>query len=417
MAKKKQDTQLTVVKHDEAKETDIKYSHVTEFKNGGKLLITEFVRKQIGYLAEKFPSTEWSGILVWEVVSGDLGNASQLVLQANYVFPMDIGSSAYTEYTNGEDTLDMYDAYPDAITMKVGHIHSHHTMTTFFSGTDTDELHNNADKYIAYLSLIVNNENKNSAKLAIVSRELIHCTFNDFNGEEKSYSMETKRLLIYTMEVVMPVIEVEEDPILTWINERVAKLKTKLRPTKYFSGKDEKRTYATTYTAGSTPDIFSTCFVYIPTPIIDGIILDALGIPSIDKAFITALDFDIAAHPLNFANIHQAVFDELEASSELIKLNNNELVTNMMYNSNFGMFQLAIKVVDKIKLFPDGYTKDTFQEIMDEIIDIMVYGSSTLEEGAKDDTADNTGDELTGDDIARITAINDLERDLFTNAD
>ena len=40
---------------------------------------------------------------------------------------------------------------------KVGHIHSHNVMRVFFSGTDMDELHDNAPSHNFYVSLIVNN--------------------------------------------------------------------------------------------------------------------------------------------------------------------------------------------------------------------------------------------------------------------
>ena len=54
---------------------------------------------------------------------------------------------------------------------KMGHIHSHHNMSTFFSGTDTDELHENAVNYLYYLSLIVNFSGKYSAKIAVHTKE------------------------------------------------------------------------------------------------------------------------------------------------------------------------------------------------------------------------------------------------------
>jgi len=54
----------------------------------------------------------------------------------------------------------------DVFSWRLGHIHSHHTMGTNFSGTDLQELKDNAPLYNYYLSLIVNNALNFTAFLA-----------------------------------------------------------------------------------------------------------------------------------------------------------------------------------------------------------------------------------------------------------
>ena len=52
---------------------------------------------------------------------------------------------------------------------KVGHIHSHHSMSVFFSGTDEAELRENSANHNFYLSIIVNNKHEIIGKVGIKS--------------------------------------------------------------------------------------------------------------------------------------------------------------------------------------------------------------------------------------------------------
>lgn len=128
----------------------------------------------MAYLHKQVGSTEWSGVLLYKIVSGDFDNIESLVLSAEYVFPMDIGSSAYTEYEASEEYMDMYEVIPGSDPIDgdgqliIGHIHSHHNMSAFFSGTDMDELVGNSENNMHYLSLIVNFDMKPVAKIATV---------------------------------------------------------------------------------------------------------------------------------------------------------------------------------------------------------------------------------------------------------
>lgn len=147
------------------------------------LRISDLLWNQIQYLhnQEKIKGLEWSGILLWNKTEGEYADPENLVLTANALHLMDIGTAAYTEYEyEPEDLFDMMNRYPQADPMHVeneddrwimGHIHTHHQMDAFFSGTDMEELRDNAPNHKYYLSLIVNYRNKFVAKLCITGKQ------------------------------------------------------------------------------------------------------------------------------------------------------------------------------------------------------------------------------------------------------
>lgn len=137
----------------------------------GKLIITPEFKQQIDYLHAKVGSVEWCGMLFYTILEGDFTDYSKLVIRPDDIFLMDIGSSAHTAATvSQEDLMEMYEKIPDAETgKKYGLIHTHHTMSTFFSGTDTDELNTNTHLHNYYLSLIVNFSGVYCAKIAFIA--------------------------------------------------------------------------------------------------------------------------------------------------------------------------------------------------------------------------------------------------------
>lgn len=142
---------------------------IIELKKHGTLILPDEIITQVTYLHGRIGPTEWSGMLLYDVVSGDPGDPENFVLEAKHIFLMDIGTAAYTEYETDEDIVELYEEVEGAMEMKTGHIHTHHNMKTFFSGTDTSELQDNVDKHNYYLSLIVNMGGVYSAKVAFLS--------------------------------------------------------------------------------------------------------------------------------------------------------------------------------------------------------------------------------------------------------
>ena len=164
----------------------------------GNIIIGEKLQNEIMQLHEKVGNIEWSGILLY-TVDGDIDDPENLVFTAHHVYPMDAGTAGYTEYDFSEDVFDAFDCFPDAEGMKWGHIHTHHNMETFFSGTDTSELADNAPNHNYYLSLIVNHKSKFCAKVAYVVEveEKVNALSWFFNGKGKKKQKKEKVESVY----------------------------------------------------------------------------------------------------------------------------------------------------------------------------------------------------------------------------
>lgn len=154
------------------------------FSSKVKLILSRDLVAEIYTLHKAVGHLEWSGPLFYKILQGDLGAGyKDLVLKACHVFPMDIGTSGFTEYKFGPEILDAYDGNKELEEMKIGHIHTHHSMGTFFSGTDMDELHDNAPNHNFYLSLIVNFAGDYKAKVAFVGER--DSQFVYYKGDDK----------------------------------------------------------------------------------------------------------------------------------------------------------------------------------------------------------------------------------------
>lgn len=201
----------------------VKKFPVTAIKKKGAILITQDLKDKIDYLHTVVGKTEWSGILSYKKQEGDFNKPEDLIFLAEDIIPMDVGTSTYTEYSMEDE--DEY-ADPKIVQLmtngnKMGHIHTHHDMDTFFSGTDTDELHENAPNHNYYLSLIVNFEDIEDWK----------CKVCYITKVKTSYELPTEGIqeneyeTMVTIDLdVMPEIEIEPDIPADFI-ERVAELK------------------------------------------------------------------------------------------------------------------------------------------------------------------------------------------------
>lgn len=89
----------------------------------GILKITPRLQKLIDYLHYKVGSTEWSGILFYKLTKGSIKNLKNLEFTADFVYPMNIGSSVYTEFDYNSDVIDAYDVYPEGEEMSTALVH------------------------------------------------------------------------------------------------------------------------------------------------------------------------------------------------------------------------------------------------------------------------------------------------------
>jgi len=172
-------------------------------KERGTLILSERVQQQIDYLLGKFPSNEWSGVFVFSLLKGDLKDVSTLILQGEYVFLHDIGSGMFTESTYGRETMQLFEEFPDAAPdeekMRLGFIHSHHTMSAGFSSVDLEELADSADTNLYFVSIIVSSTSRYVAKLAFladmtVAKCWIHKNVDD--SQVTSEVKETEKVLV-----------------------------------------------------------------------------------------------------------------------------------------------------------------------------------------------------------------------------
>ena len=171
-----------------------------------KIIIPESVEKKIRFLCKEIHSIEWSGVLFYNV-EGNFEDGS-LVVKCLDIYQMDIGNGAYTEYTMNPSVA-TYMLDHDLLTAYQGHIHSHHSMAAFFSGTDTNELRDGGKDTNHFVSLIVNNAGKYVAgitrKIESTSSIVETCKYSTFGDEVKeftrTYSEESKCLEWYKLQV------------------------------------------------------------------------------------------------------------------------------------------------------------------------------------------------------------------------
>ena len=129
------------------------------------LKLSERLQNQILQLCTRINTVEWSSTLFYKIEEGNFGE-DYCVLHADTQYLQDIGTQAYTEYEFGPDYFQYLMANPEMMDYKQGHLHSHNSMNVFFSGTDDKELIVNSEFHNYYLSLIVNNLNEMTARVA-----------------------------------------------------------------------------------------------------------------------------------------------------------------------------------------------------------------------------------------------------------
>ena len=196
------------------------------------LIIGKEFLSMISYFHSK-EKVEWSGALFYSIVSGSIETPNELVLKAEYVHLMDIGSAAYTEYDiTGENFLSVFENNPTiedrmmSGELMVGFLHTHHTMATNPSGTDDAELLDNCKFFPFYLSLIVNYSCNYNARIAIKGKYKKKVLENQF-----SFTNVEKSLTFADEEEEQDVIAVMDCDIKFDIPENIQAQYTKIKTT------------------------------------------------------------------------------------------------------------------------------------------------------------------------------------------
>lgn len=175
--------------------------------------VSSKVLKQIKFLTSRISSVEWSGVLFYSVTD-DIDLPSKFQITLEYIFLMDKGTGGSTEYDYDEELIDFRIENPESLEWKIGHIHSHNSMGTYFSTTDTEELEDNVKFHNYYLSVIVNNALDIDGKIAFLGKlEDGVMPYECKTGEGKSYKLEITAkeedimfiydCQIYTEEIIM----------------------------------------------------------------------------------------------------------------------------------------------------------------------------------------------------------------------
>lgn len=143
-----------------------------------KLIIPTFVEQKIRHLCNMVWEKEWSGTLFYKA-EGSFEDGS-LVITCADIFVMDIGTVGYTEFDMSPDVMTYMTKHPELMECQIGLVHSHHSMSTFFSQTDTTTLKEEGKDRNHFVSLIVNNAGSYTAAITrkVKSKRIVNETFS-----------------------------------------------------------------------------------------------------------------------------------------------------------------------------------------------------------------------------------------------
>ena len=187
-----------------------------------KLVIPADVEKKIRHLCNKISQVEWSGTLFY-THSGSYEDGN-LEIRCVDIFPMDIGSSTYTEFDMSPDVIAYMTDHPELLDCQTGLVHSHNVMPSFFSGTDTATLREEGNDRNHFVSLIVNNAGTYTAAITrklsikrVISSTYTYRTFDDIEKEGMRTSEVREEVIAYNYldiikegEVIEPFQEIDQ---------------------------------------------------------------------------------------------------------------------------------------------------------------------------------------------------------------
>lgn len=165
------------------------------------IYVKEDILNKIRKLCTTINTVEWSGLLLYEM-EGSLQNADNVSIYLEDIIPMNIGDSVstgfnYTEKSRSTDQnedrhLDYIDQNENAIFWRLGLIHSHHNMKTYFSSVDDAELESGAKSYKTFLSFIVNNNMDFLARISYIgkTKKEIKVDYEVFDEAGKPYKIQ-----------------------------------------------------------------------------------------------------------------------------------------------------------------------------------------------------------------------------------
>ena len=169
------------------------------------LYLPDDVLIKIWKLCNYIHAVEWSGILLY-TTEGTLSDPQNFKIHVKDIIPMHKGTGVATGFNYNEkkrDNSGIQDRHIDYVieneeaeTWRLGLIHSHNNMNTYFSSVDLDELQENTPTYINFLSLIVNNRNDFEARLAFVGEAEgeVETSYTALDENGNSYTMSPAKI-------------------------------------------------------------------------------------------------------------------------------------------------------------------------------------------------------------------------------
>ena len=153
---------------------------------------------KIEYLCQEINIVEWSGVLFYSV-KGSIKDFDKVELTVEDIYLMDKGTAGATGYELGEDFIEYRMNNPRTLSWKIGMVHSHHNMKSYFSGTDMEELDDNTEFHNYYLSLVVNNHKELVAKVAFRG-DVKGYECKDENGKAWTLKLTSDRQIMFTFD-------------------------------------------------------------------------------------------------------------------------------------------------------------------------------------------------------------------------
>ena len=216
-----------------------------------KLIVSKLAQLKIREWCYNFPTKEWSGTMFYKV-EGNFEDGS-LTITCVDIYVSDIGSGTYTEFDHTSDIVN-YQIENNLLDCYTGLIHSHNQMATFFSGTDRSTLIEEGMTMPHFVSLIVNNAGKYTAKITrrvlLEAIKISYPTFNDGHKTEDAESNINEYIEAFPLD-----IEIEEDTsIKDEVSKRIKEIE-ELKKTKEVSTPIQPYTAANINT--NTPEVES----------------------------------------------------------------------------------------------------------------------------------------------------------------
>jgi hypothetical protein len=195
MSNQNSNTQQTIIKLDSL-----------QLQGQVEVVMSDEIIDKIKFLCKSIPKEEWSGVLFYTVEGSARKAPDGMKCIIQDILLMDHGSSAHTEFFWDEDVVWYQQDHPEAIDWVKGLIHSHNTMTVFFSGEDNSELNDNVGNHNIFLSIIVNNYLDIAGKLVFTAQPLNYQCKDEFG---KDYTLKISSgmeplMLVYDCKFTLP---------------------------------------------------------------------------------------------------------------------------------------------------------------------------------------------------------------------